>query len=141
MTDTSTKPAIFDPTAAGWDLVERTGFGDLAGPLWRKGEAVFGFLAEQKHLNFNNVVHGGMMVTLADQAMGMTALRSNGGRPHATIEINVQFVGAVRLGEFAEAHCEVVRMTRSIIFMRATLLVGTRVVGTASGVWKIYGEK
>jgi uncharacterized protein (TIGR00369 family) len=141
MTDTSTKPAIFDPAAAGWDLVERTGFGDLAGPLWRKGEAVFGFLAEQKHLNFNNVVHGGMMVTLADQAMGMTALRSNGGRPHATIEINVQFVGAVRLHEFAEAHCELVRSTRSIIFMRATLLVGTRVVGTASGVWKIYGEK
>jgi uncharacterized protein (TIGR00369 family) len=131
----------FDPAANGWELVERTGFGDLAGPLWRKGDAVFGFLAEQKHLNFNNVVHGGMMTTLADQAMGMTALRANGNRPHATIELNIQFIGAVRLHEFAEAHCEVVRSARSVIFMRATTLVGTRVVGIASGVWKVYGEK
>ncbi|HEX4409315.1 MAG TPA: PaaI family thioesterase [Xanthobacteraceae bacterium] len=135
---TEQKP--FDPAAAGWTLIENTGFGDRAGPLWHKGDALYGFLAEQKHLNFNNVVHGGMMTTLADQAMGMTAMRANGHKPHATIELNIQFIGAVRLGEFAEAHCEVVRATRSIIFMRATTLVGTRVVGTATGIWKIYGE-
>ncbi len=60
-----------------------------------------------------------MLSTLADQAMGMTAQRATGGKRHATIELNVQFVGAVRLGEFVEAHCEVVRLTRSIIFMRS----------------------
>jgi acyl-coenzyme A thioesterase PaaI-like protein len=53
---------------------------------------------------------------------------------------NVQFIAAVQLGEFVEAHCEVVRLTRSIIFMRATMLVGTRTVALASGIWKILGE-
>jgi acyl-coenzyme A thioesterase PaaI-like protein len=51
--------------------------------------------------------------------MGMTALRASGNKPHATIELNIQFVGAVRLGEFVEAHCEVVRLTRAIIFMQS----------------------
>jgi uncharacterized protein (TIGR00369 family) len=141
MNDKSSTTEIFDPATAGWELVERTGFGDLAGPLWRNGDAVFGFVAAQKHLNFNDVVHGGMVSTLVDQAMGMTALRATGNKRHATIELSVQFVGAVRLGDFVVATCEVVRLTRAIIFMRSTVTVGTRTVAIASGVWKIAGER
>jgi hypothetical protein len=33
-----------------------------------------------------------------------------------------------------------VRLTRAIIFMQCKLVVGTRVVGTATGVWKVRGE-
>lgn len=130
----------FDPAVAGWKTVKPIGFGGLIGPIWRHGDARFGFLVEAKHLNFNDVLHGGMLATLADQAMGMTALRANANKPHATIELNMQFVGAVRLGEFVEAHCEIVRLTRAIIFMQCRLVVGTRVVGNASGVWKVRGE-
>ncbi len=137
---TITEAAPFDPAQAGWKVIKQAGFGDLAGPIWRHGDARFGFVVEAKHLNFNNVLHGGMLSTLADQAMGMTALRANANKPHATIELNVQFVGAVRLNEFVEAHCEIVRMTRAIIFMQCKLVVGTRVVGTATGVWKVRGE-
>jgi acyl-coenzyme A thioesterase PaaI-like protein len=54
--------------------------------------------------------------------------------------LNIQFVGAVRLNEFVEAHCEVVRLTRAIIFMQCRLVVGARVVANATGIWKIRGE-
>jgi uncharacterized protein (TIGR00369 family) len=130
----------FDPARAGWKVIKQNGFGHLAGPIWRHGDARFGFLVEAKHLNFADVVHGGMLTTLADQAMGMTALRASGNKSHATIELNMQFVGAVRIGEFVEAHCEVVRLTRAIIFMQCKLAVGTRVVANATGIWKIRGE-
>lgn len=140
MNDQATTQKPFDPAAAGWEIVDRVGFGALAGPLWRVGDSRFGFIAAEKHLNFNNVVHGGMLATLVDQAMGMTALRASGGKRHATIELSVQFIGAIRLGEFVEANCEVVRLTRSIIFMRCKVTVGERVVGIASGVWKIAGQ-
>ena len=126
---------------AGWKVVKQNGFGELAGPIWRQGDARIGFLVEAKHLNFAAIVHGGMLSTLADQAKGMTALRATGNKPHATIELNIQFVGAVRIGEFVEAHCEVVRLTRAIIFMQCRLVVGTRVVGSAAGVWKVRGEQ
>ena len=81
-----------------------------------------------------------MLTTLADQAMGMTALRASANKPHATIELNIQFVCAVRLSEFVEAHCEMVRLTRAIIFMQCKLVVGTRAVANATGIWKIRGE-
>jgi uncharacterized protein (TIGR00369 family) len=134
------EPALFDPAHAGWVMVKPIGFGELAGPIWRYGDARFGFLVEAQHPNFADIVHGGMLTTLADQAMGMTAQRATGNKPHATIELNIQFVGAVRLGEFVEAHCEVVRLTRAIIFMQCRLVVGTRPVANATGIWKIRGE-
>ena len=131
---------VFDPVRAGWTMVKPIGFGELVGPLWRRGDAHFGFVVAKKHLNFADIVHGGMLTTFADQAMGMTAQRATGGKPHATIELNIQFVGAVRSGEFVEAHCEVVRLTRAIIFMQSKLAVGTRIVATATGIWKIRGK-
>jgi uncharacterized protein (TIGR00369 family) len=131
---------VFDPTRAGWTMIKPIGFGELVGPLWRRGDGHFGFVVEKKHLNFADIVHGGMLTTFADQAMGMTAQRATGGKPHATIELNIQFVGAVRLAEFVEAHCEVVRLTRAIVFMQCKLVVDARVVGNATGIWKIRGE-
>jgi acyl-coenzyme A thioesterase PaaI-like protein len=74
----ATETAAFDPARAGWKIVKPIGFGALVGPIWRNGDARFGFVVEAKHLNFADIVHGGMLTTLADQAMGMTALRATG---------------------------------------------------------------
>ena len=38
-------------------------------------------------------------------------------------------------------HCNVVRETRSVLFIESKLKVGGRIVATASGIWKILGEK
>ena len=140
MNDISPSPETFDPAAAGWEIVESPGFGDLIGPIWRRGDNRFGFVAAAKHINIFNVVHGGMISTFVDQSMGMTAFYANNCKRQATIELSVQFIGAVRLGDFVVADCEVGRLTRSIIFMRCKASVGTRTVATASGVWKVAGE-
>ena len=137
MNDVSATTQVFDPAAAGWERVKAHNFGELVGPIWRRGDALFGFLATEKHGNHINIVHGGMLATFADQSMGMTAMRMTGNKPHATIELNIQYIGAVKIGEFVESHCDVVRITRSIIFIRSTLKVGERIVASGSGVWKI----
>lgn len=131
----------FDPAAHGWEeIVNHTAFGDLVGPIWRREDAdrlAFGFVVAPKHLNRAGNLHGGMLMTVADQSMAMTARRATGGKPHATIELNIQFVGGVKLGEFVESYPEVVRATRSLVFMQAKMLVGSRVVVTTNGIWKI----
>ena len=47
--------AVFDPARAGWKIVKPIGFGELVGPIWRNGDARFGFLVEAKHLNFADI--------------------------------------------------------------------------------------
>jgi len=137
---TTTKP--FDPAAEGWEAYTDDGFIGLVGPFWHKFEGEtprFVFRVEPKHHNRRNVLQGGMLMTFADRSMGMTCWYANGKRPQATVHLDVHFVDAVQIGEWVEAHCKVVRRTRSLIFMSAQLMVGERVVGTANGVWKTLG--
>jgi len=134
----------FDPVAHGWEEISNhTAFGDLVGPIWRReenGSPLFAFTVGPKHLNRAGNLHGGMLMTLADQSMAMAARVATGGKRHATIELNTQFVGGVKLGEFVISHPEVVRVTRSVVFMRAKMFVGKRVVVTTNGIWKILDE-
>ncbi len=139
---TPTEP--FDPARAGWEIIStNTPFSDLVGPVWRRkdGDRLrFGFVVAPKHLNRAGNLHGGMLMTVADNAMAIAAREASGAKRHATIELNIQFVGAVRLGEFVEAHPEVARATRSLVFMQAKMFVGTRLVVTTNGIWKILEE-
>jgi hypothetical protein len=49
----------------------------------------------------------------------------------------MQFVTAGNLGEFIEVRPEVVRKASSLVFMRGDVMAGSRVVATATGIWKI----
>ena len=133
----------FDPAAAGWEPYRDEGFIGLVGPFWRRpsGDSyLYAFLAEPKHHNRRGIVQGGMLMTFADRSMGMTCWYANERQSQATVQLDVHFIDAVQIGEFVEAKCRVVRRTRSLIFMSAELIVGPRVVATASGVWKTLGK-
>ena len=145
------KPAAFDPASAGWEPYKDEGFIGLVGPFWsrpiktgQKTETAdsveYAFLAETKHHNRRGVVQGGMLMTFADRSMGMTCWYANEKQPQATIQLDVHFIDAVQVGEFVECRAEVVRRTRSLIFMAGELVVGERVVATANGVWKTLGK-
>lgn len=142
MNDTVDDAKAFDPAAHGWQIVNNTPFGDLVGPIWKREAPSlrWGFVVEAKHLNRAGNLHGGMLMTFADQSMAMTARRATGVKRHATIELNTQFIDTVRLGQFVEAHAEVVRATRSVVFMEAKMFVEGRIVVAANGIWKILEE-
>lgn len=146
MNDTSATPTspAFDPASAGWQRSHDDGFLGLVGPVWERPDGDgfrYAFLAEHKHHNRRGVVQGGMLMTFADRSMGMTCWYANERQPQATVQLDVHFIDAVQIGEFVEAKVQVVRRTRSLIFMAADLVVGTRVVASAKGVWKTLGKR
>jgi acyl-coenzyme A thioesterase PaaI-like protein len=138
------KSARFDPAAAGWEPYTDEGFIGLVGPFWvrQSGDSYhYAFLAETKHHNRRGVIQGGMLMTFADRSMGMTCWYANERQPQATVQLGMQFIDAVQVGEFVEAQCRVIRRTRSLIYMGAELVVGTRVVASANGIWKTLGKR
>ncbi|MFJ5486410.1 PaaI family thioesterase [Hansschlegelia beijingensis] len=130
-----------DAAPEGWTLFEDQGFIDLVGPLYERRDPAapraFGFRAGQKHANLVGVVQGGMLMTLADRALGVTAWDAAGGRPCVTVQFDMQFLTAAPLGSFVFVEPEVLRLTSSIVFLRGTLRVGRRNVASAAGLWKI----
>lgn len=140
---TQAASASFDPAAHGWTFEPEGGFIGLVGPIWRKqvdGRPRFGFQAEEKHVNLIGVVQGGMMMTFADRALGMSAWDAAGG-PVVTVTFDYAFLDAGRIGSFIELEGEVVRKTASLVFLRGTLSSGDRVIGTCQGTWKILSPK
>ncbi len=141
--DQKTETKVFDPKADGWEPYTDEGFIGLVGPFWQKphGDSYrYAFLAADKHHNRRGVVQGGMLMTFADRSMGMTCWYANERQPQATVQLDVHFVDAVKVGVFVEAKCQVVRRTRALVFMSGELVVGDRVVATAKGVWKTLGK-
>lgn len=130
-----------DPQALGWEpAAEVDEFTGLVGPLWTRGEQdrrQFGFVVQRKHLSRYARLHGGMVMWLADKAMGMAAWQA-AGKPQqiATVQLDTHFIGIVAEGSFVHAECEVVRTTRSIVFVNARLLAEGAPVASAAGVWK-----
>jgi uncharacterized protein (TIGR00369 family) len=132
-----------DAAPAGWKTVPAEDYPALIGPFLARrdgdGGWRYGFLAEQRHLNKGGVVHGGMLMSFADDALGMTVWQSVGRRPCTTVQLSTQFVSPVRLGEFVEVRAEVLRATRTVVFVRGVVEVAGRAVVHADGVWKILG--
>lgn len=126
--------------AAGWERLGDEGFFELIGPLWRAPERPghrYGFLIEPRHRNRAGFVHGGMLMSVADRSMGPAARDNDPAVAQATVQLNYDFIDGARIGEFVEIRCEVMRRTRTLVFARATLTAGDRIIGTASGIWKI----
>lgn len=133
--------SCFDPGAAGWVVcADEPGFMDIVGPVWECGDGDtlrLGFLARPDHANRRGVVHGGMLLTFADQVLGTVAVREMSGRPMATVQLDTHFIDAITVGEFVEGVARVERRTRSILFMRGEMFVAGRLIATAQGIWKV----
>jgi len=89
-------------------------------------------ITDRRHRNRNGVVHGGVLMTLADTAVGTIARRSVKIAKAATIQLDQHFVRRVDVGDFVEARCEIVRAARSLIFITCLLSVRSEIVGTTS---------
>jgi uncharacterized protein (TIGR00369 family) len=133
----------FDPAAQGWKALPGDDFPTLIGPFWGRrredGRWSYAFLADQRHRNGHGIVHGGMIMSFADQAFGAAVWEAIGRRPCVTVQLNVQFIGPARPGDFVEARAEVLRTTRSVVFVRGVLEADGRMIAAADGVWKILG--
>src|SRR6516162_398938 len=126
--------------AAGWTIVETSGFLSLVGPLWQRvvnGEHEYAILAQDKHHNRRGLVQGGLLMTFADRASGMTARYVSGKPTLATIQMDTHFIDSAKIGEILMSKPRVIRATRSLIFTTAEVTAGSRCVATASGVFKI----
>lgn len=115
------------------------------GPLFERdgeaGERIFGFIADDRHVNSDGEVHEGMMLTFADAFLGGAANRGAEGKGCVTLSMQASFLKPARSGELVECHTRLERKTRAIIFVSGRLSVGNEDVVTVTSLWKVLGER
>ncbi|HTG47352.1 MAG TPA: PaaI family thioesterase [Actinomycetota bacterium] len=107
-----------------------------------QGSVRLGWLAREEHRNLQGLVHGGLLATLADVAMGLavrTAIEP--GRRHVTIELGVHYVRPAAPGAVS-AIGRVVRVGTQIAFAEADVLdAHDRLVVRGTGTYSVTAPR
>ncbi len=131
-------------TPAGYKLMPgNDAFMQANGPVWRRrledGRWAYGFTAEDRHNNGNDMVHGGMLFSFLDHVMGFSVAMA-ARRTSATISMNVNFLIAGRIGDWIEGEVTITRLTNSLGFAQGRAFHKHRTLMTADGVFKLIGD-
>jgi uncharacterized protein (TIGR00369 family) len=126
----------------GFEILKPTSpFHELVGPLYEKrdgGTLVIGMLVAEKHRNRRGIVHGGMICTLADFAMGYAATTATGSpRKVVTTNLSVDFAGNAGPGDWIEAHIDVMRPGNRVSFVNCFVYHGAARIARASATFLI----
>ena len=119
------------------------GFINVNGPLYarRSGSAMqLGFRVERRHCNLMGICHGGMMATFCDMLLPISAhvLSSEvANRFLPTINLQIDYLATVPLGSWVQGEAQLLRTTRSLVFMQGLVHADDVVAARVSGIFKI----
>ena len=120
---------------------------DFGGPYFRAlggrhgrrldgGGLLVGLRIDERHLNIQGFAHGGMLVTLADGALGLNIAMARGQRgAQVTVSMTADYLSSARLGDWLEARVTITRIGRRMAYANCDLHVGSRQVLRSSAVF------
>ena len=102
-------------------------------------ETQYEFIVEVKeiHLNTGKIAHGGFLSTIADTGMGTAAHRVAGDRRCVTINLDMKFISAGKLGDKLKGDVKILKKTKTLVFIGCEISNDKEIVVSASGTWKI----
>jgi uncharacterized protein (TIGR00369 family) len=127
--------------ADGWKPMRLHAFSQAIGQTWRKGprgKRLIALPSDERTANDHiSIVHGGVLMTFADIALGLGVLDVLDGAQCVTVQLQCQFVAAAPVGSMITCEPEVVRQTSRLVFARGLIKAGDEVVSSAEGIFKI----
>jgi uncharacterized protein (TIGR00369 family) len=117
---------------------------ELIGPLYCRGEGVelvIGLRVEAKHCNARGTIHGGILATLADVALGYTmAFSSTPPVGLVTANLTLDFAGTARIGDWLETHVDVQKQGSRLSFANCYITADSQRIVRASAVFLVAGQ-
>ena len=122
-------------------------FNEMAGPFYerRRGtEVSLGLRIEERHTNSRGICHGGLLATLADLALGYSALAIGGPdrnkQSFVTVSLSLDFAGSAMPGDWVASEVEVQKTGSRLAFANCYLVAnGVRIV-RASAIFALSGK-
>ena len=102
---------------------------------------MLGLRVEAKHCNMRGTLHGGILATLADVALGYTiAFSTQPPTGLITANLSLDFAGTAKIGDWLEAKVDVQKKGGRLAFANCYLSVGEQRIVRASAVFVVAGE-
>jgi len=114
---------------------------DALGPFYGKGtgaDLVIGLRAAEKHTNSRGTVHGGVLATIGDIALGYTmAFSSDPPRRATTASLTIDYIGSAKTGDWIEARVDKYKIGNTLAFANAYLTANDTQVARVSAVFSV----
>ena len=120
-------------------LFRTSPFLDALGPFYhrREGRAlIIGVRIAEKHCNARGTAHGGLLMTLADIALGYNlAYAEDPPASLTTASVTTDFAGSAKVGDWLQARVDIQKLGGRLAFANAYLTVGDERIVRASAVF------
>ena len=97
----------------------------------------------EAHCNSRGFAHGGLISSLADNAMGMSAVRQARRQPGAekagavTVALTMDFIDTAQVGDCVEFCSAVLKVGRTLAFVDCRVICGERLIARGSATFRI----
>jgi len=127
---------------AGFAPIFRTSpFLETIGPLYSVGsgaQLVIGLRVQEKHTNARGSLHGGVLASIADIALGYgLATATNPPTRMVTANLSVDFAGSAKVGDWVETSLDIQKAGSRMAFANVYFSVGNQRIARASGVFLV----
>ena len=102
-----------------------------------ENEYQFKSTINKNHLNKAGITHGGYIASLIDAGSGTAVHRSTNTNSYVTVSLDIKFIASTKDRDQILGFIKVLKKTNSMVFMICQLQCNSKIIASASGVWKI----
>ena len=114
-------------------------------PLYSKRTdqaVVIGLRLAKPHTNGRDLIHGGLIAALADNAMGYSCTQRMGGAASlVTIGLAVDFIGSAKMGQWLAVESDVIRTGSTICFAQSLIKADDTVIARANATFRVVPKR
>jgi uncharacterized protein (TIGR00369 family) len=103
---------------------------------------IIGLRLAKPHTNGRGLIHGGLIASLADNAMGYScAQATDWSTSFVTISFAVDYVGSAQIGQWLAVESDVIKTGRTICFAQSLIKADDAVIARANGTFRVVPKK
>lgn len=114
-------------------------------PLYSKRTdkaVIIGLRLAKPHTNARELIHGGLIAALADNAMGLSCAQQMGGTTAlVTIGLAVDFVGSATIGQWLTVESDVIRTGSTICFAQSLVKADGATIARANATFRVVKKE
>lgn len=103
-----------------------------------------GLRLAKAHTNSRGLIHGGLIASLSDNAMGYACAQAMGwdtSKSLVTISLAVDFIGSAEIGQWLAIEPDVIRTGSTICFVQSLIKADGVVIARANGTFRVVPRK
>ncbi len=103
---------------------------------------IMGLRLAKPHTNARGLIHGGLIASLADNAMGYSCAQAAGWvTSFVTISLSIDFTGGAGIGQWLSIESDVIRTGGTICFAQSLIKADDIVIARANGTFRVVRKE